>query len=313
MKKTTWHIHLVLVLFAFVTLLPMIFSVNAVSRSNAEFYRSYFAFPDSFKAIFAIGIDTITGSDDLYTIRNDEGVVEELERGAALGHYADRSTRGTRIAWGVIRPYMLNTLIISTLTAIGVLALGSGTAYILSRYKFFGSRAVFMFILSTMMFPAVLTLVPSFLLVKELGLLNTYWAMILPFVAGGQVFAIFVFKSFFEGLPEDLFESARIDGAGHLRLYWNIVLPMSKPVFSVVLIMNVLGTWNNFLWPFIVNPDGKHHMVASGLFVMANSAFAQDFASMYAAYALASIPLLILLCFATKPFIEGMTSGAFKA
>ena len=103
----------------------------------------------------------------------------------------------------------------------------------------------------------IVFLVPSFLLVKSLGLLNTYWAMVLPYIAGGQVFAIFVFKSYFEGLPEDLFESARIDGAGHVQIYWQIVLPLSKPVLSVVAIMNILGTWNNFLWPFITNTEGK--------------------------------------------------------
>ena len=164
-----------------------------------------------------------------------------------------------------------------------------------------------------MVFPAVLTLVPSFLLVKQLGLLNSYWAMILPYVAFGQVFAIFVFRSFFAGLSEELFESARLDGAGHWALYWHIVLPLSRPVFSVVIIMNVLGTWNNFLWPYIVNTDDRHHVLASGLYTMAVSSISADFGTMFAAYTMSSIPLLVLFIYATKPFIRGLTSGALKA
>ena len=147
---------------------------------------------------------------------------------------------------------------------------------------------------------------------KQLGLLNTYWAMVLPYVAGGQVFAIFVFRSFFTGLPEELFESARLDGAGHWGLYWNIVLPLSRPVFSVVVIMNILGTWNNFLWPFIVNTNDAHQVVASGLYTMARSGVSSSSSTMYAAYLLSSIPLLLIFVYATKPFIRGLTSGAVK-
>jgi ABC-type sugar transport system permease subunit len=110
-----------------------------------------------------------------------------------------------------------------------------------------------------------------------------------------------------------LFESARIDGAGHLGLYLKIIVPLSKPVFAVVIIMSVIGTWNNFLWPFITNTDGTHHVIASGLFVLATSQHASNFSTMYAAYAISSIPLLILFIYATRPFVEGMTKGALKA
>ncbi|HSI72027.1 MAG TPA: carbohydrate ABC transporter permease, partial [Fimbriimonas sp.] len=152
-----------------------------------------------------------------------------------------------------------------------------------------------------------------FLWVKQLGLLNTYWVLILPYIAGGQIFAIFVFKGFFDGLPGELFESARMDGAGHFRQYWHLVLPLSKQIVAVVLIVNVLGTWNNFLWPFITNTDSKYHVISSGLFTMSGSAVASNYASMYAAYILSSIPMLILFLYATKPFMSGVTSGAFKA
>jgi|TARA_B100000809_G_scaffold259881_1_gene305711 ABC-type glycerol-3-phosphate transport system permease component len=312
-QKKVWWIHAVLILFSLLTLLPFAFMVNNVFRSNAEFYHAFFSFPGAFKQVATITGRALVGDDTPVLMADEEGDLVPVSKGDALGRSLDQATRGPRLAWKVIRPYMLNTLIVTLLTVTGVLLLGSATAYILSRYRFTGHRALFLFIISTMMFPGVLTLVPSFLLVKWLGLLNTYWAMVLPYIAGGQVFAIFVFRSYFEGLPEDLFESARIDGAGHVQIYWQIVLPLSLPVLSVVAVMNILGTWNNFLWPFITNTEGSHHVISSGLFVLATTAHASNFSTLYAAYAISSIPLLVLFIYATRPFIRGVTSGAFKA
>jgi len=104
-----------------------------------------------------------------------------------------------------------------------------------------------------------------------------------------------------------------MDGAEHLGLYQNIILPLSKPVFSLVVIMNLIGTWNNFLWPFITNTDGTHHVVASDLHVMANFPYASNYSTLFAAYAISSIPLLIVLVYDTKPFIQGIAHGALKA
>jgi ABC-type glycerol-3-phosphate transport system permease component len=310
MKRShTWLIHSILICFSALTLLPFVFVVNNALRTNAEYYHDFLSIPGALTDALAATGALVTGA----PLTNAAGVRTQISADDALSESMGRLTRGPRLAWKVIRPYMLNTIIVALLTVTGVLLLGSATAYVLARYRFAGHRALFLFIISTMMFPGVLTLVPSFLLVKNLGLLNTYGAMILPYIAGGQVFAIYVFKSYFEGLPEDLFESARMDGAGHLHIYWQIVLPLSRPVFSVVAIMNILGTWNNFLWPFITNTEGKQHVVASGIYVLAKSAHASNFSTLYAAYAISSIPLLILFAYATKPFMRGVTSGAFKA
>jgi ABC-type glycerol-3-phosphate transport system permease component len=265
------------------TLLPFVFVINNSFRSNTEMNHSFFGIPAAATAL-------VTG----------RGPASDLFQ--SYGY-----------AWEVLRPYVLNTLYVCAVTAFGVVLFGSVTAYVFSRYRFPGHRALFVAILSFMMIPGVLTLVPSFLWVKQLGLLNSYWVLILPYIAGGQIFAIFVFKGFFDGLPGELFESARMDGAGHFRQYWHLVLPLSKQITAVVLIVNILGTWNNFLWPFITNTDSKFHVISSGLFMMSGSSIASNFASMYAAYVLASIPMLILFVYATKPFMSGVTSGAFKA
>lgn len=306
-------IHAVLLGFAFLTLVPLAFVVNNSLRNNTEIYHTFFGVPEAFRGFARAVTRYALGDDTPIPVVLDNGERKEVGPAEALAAARQRAMSGYRSAWRVIRPYMVNSLVVSLGTALAVVALGSISAYVLSRYRFFGSRLVFLYIISTMMFPAVLTLVPSFMLVKQLGLMNTYWAMILPYVAGGQVFAIFILKSFFDGLPEDLFEAARMDGAGHVAQYRFIVVPLSKPILSVVVVMSILGTWNNFLWPFVVTTDSSYHVVASGLFVLATSGEALNLGTLFAAYTLSSIPLLILFVYATRPFIQGLTTGAFKA
>ncbi len=271
-------IHAVLILILALTLTPFAFLINNSLRTNFELDHAFFGIPEAL------------GKRDWPTL---------------FQSYRD--------AWQVIRPHIANTLFVATVTATGVTFLGSLTAFVFSRYRFPGHKTLFMFVLSFMMIPGVLTLVPSYLLVSKLGLLNSYWVLILPGIAGGQVFAIFLFKSFFDGLPGELFESARMDGAGHLKQYVSLVLPLSKQILSVVIVTNVLGTWNSFLWPMVTNSDAKYQTVSAGLFSLGSSALSVNYANLFAAYSLSAIPMLILFLYATKPFMSGLTSGAFKA
>lgn len=286
-------IHGVLLFLAAVTFFPFLFVVNGSFRSNEEIYDSFFGFPSALKHM-------VTGEPSEIAIKTGEPPAKTLSKGYKLG-------------WSVLRRYTLNSIIVSVSTAVMVVVVGSATAYVLSRYRFFGSKVIFAVILSTMMVPGILTLVPTYLLVRGLGLLDTRWVLILPYAAGGQVFAIFVFRSFFAGLPEELFESARIDGAGHFSIYCNIVLPLSLPVISVVAVMNILATWNNFLWPFVTISKDELQVVSSGLYVMVATQVGQNLSTRCAGYVLASIPLLVLFLYATKPFVRGVTSGALKA
>ncbi len=309
----TGTIHLVLMVFALLTLVPFIFALNNSFRSNTEIYHGFFGVPESFSNAVLAARRVVAGDETPVEIAETDGTTRQAPPREALRENISLALLNYERSWRLIRPYMLNSFIVCIATALGVLLISSVAAYTLSRNRFPGNRAVYYFIISAMMFPGVLTFVPTYMVVRELGLLNTYWAMILPYMAGGQVFAIFIMKGFFDGLPEDLFESARIDGAGHLQSYLHIVLPLSKPVLSVVLIMNVISSWNNFMWPFVTQSDGRFHVIASGLFVLATSAFASSFSTLFAAYMLSSIPLLVLFIYATRPFIRGITSGAFKA
>ncbi len=315
MKKKQFGLHFLLLSILALTLLPFAFVINNSLRTNSEMNHSFFGLPKSAVEGVKMTGQRLSGESTFKVAEtSDRGAaVHQVAYGAAMSMTEHKLTDGYRYAWDVLRPYMLNTIIVCLATVVGVVLIGSISAYIFSKCQFPGRGVLFLAILSFMMIPGVLTLVPSFMWVKQLGLLNSRLVLILPYIAGGQIFAIFLFKSFFDGLPGELFESARMDGAGHLRLYWNIVLPLSKPVIAVVSIVNILGTWNNFLWPFITNSDAKYHVVSSGLFLMNQSTISSNYATMFAAYVLASIPLLVLFLYATKPFMAGVTSGAFKA
>ena len=162
------------------------------------------------------------------------------------------------------------------------------------------------------MIPAVLTLVPSFLLVKSLGLMNTRWALILPYIAGGQVLAIFIMRAFFAGLPEELFEAARIDGAGEIGAFWRIAIPLTRPILVTIAIIQVLSTWNDYVWPFLVVQDDSLKTLVVGL-VLFQTRFYTNWGPLMAGYTLASIPLLLLFFVGMRYFIEGLTSGALRA
>jgi len=214
-------------------------------------------------------------------------------------------------AFNIIWRYILNSIIVSGVTVIGVVILATLSAWAFARYPFPGRDFLFYLILALMMIPGELTLVPQFLLVKGLGLLNTRWVLIAPYIAGGQVFAIFVLRSFFEGLPEELFEAARIDGASELQNFTKIALPMSSSIIGVIAIMNVTGTWNDLIWPTITVSTKKLMTITVGLYAFRNEMYTQ-WGSLMAGYTIASIPMIILFAFTSNLFVEGLASGALK-
>lgn len=216
-------------------------------------------------------------------------------------------------AWSRISRYILNSGIVTTSSAFGVLAIASISAFVFARFNFPGREFLFLCILSLLMIPGILTLVPAFLLVKRLGLLNTYWVLILPYISGGQVFAIFILRSFIASLPEELFEAARVDGATTFQSFFRIAVPLSKPILVTVAIMNVLGTWNDYVWPLVTIPDGRMWTITVGI-VSFSSQYGglEMWGPMFAGYVIASIPLIVLFFFTMRYFIAGLTSGALK-
>lgn len=214
-------------------------------------------------------------------------------------------------AWYAIGRYMLNSVIVSGGSCLGVLVLSTLSAYVFARYDFPGRQVFFYLIIALLMVPGILTLIPTYIVVRDLGLLNTRWALILPYIAGGQVFGIFLLRSFFASLPEELFEAARIDGAGDLMILLRLVLPLSWSILATLAIFQVLGTWNDLIWPAIVIDDDALRTVTIGLLSFSQQYYT-NWGPLMAAYALASIPLLVLFALASRYFIQGLTSGALK-
>lgn len=211
----------------------------------------------------------------------------------------------------IVIPYIFNSIIVSGVTCFGVVLIGSLTAYVFASFAFPGRELLYYMILVLLMIPGILTLVPSFVVVRDLGLLDTNWALILPWIAGGQVFAIFILRTFYEAMPKDLFEAARIDGAGELSIYARIAVPLSKSILGVVAIFNILGTWNDFLWPLVTISSQDSYPLVLGLYRF-QSQYYTVWGPLMAGYVIGTIPLVILFAFTSRLFVQGLAAGGIK-
>jgi len=214
-------------------------------------------------------------------------------------------------AWDVVAKYILNSIIYSSITCVGVLVIAGLSAYVFARFEFPGKQPLFFLVLALIMIPGILTLIPQFLLVKNLHLLNTWWALILPWIAGGQVGAIFILRTFYAALPEELFEAARIDGANEITIFTRIAMPLSQSILGVVAIFNVLATWNDIIWPLVTLQGDKLYPLALGIFSFRNQYYTV-WGELMAGYVIASVPLILLFAFTSRLFVEGLAAGALK-
>lgn len=215
-------------------------------------------------------------------------------------------------AFYVIRPYLVNSagFVVASVTIGIVLSILS--AYAVARYPFPGREIFFFGILALTMIPNILTLIPSFVLTIQLGLNNTYPGVWLPIASGAQAFQIIVLRAFFASVPQELFDAARIDGAGELRILTGIVLPMAKPILATLIVLDAMSIWNEYIWPLMVLSDPRRYPVMLQVLRMVQDAHDTDPGGMFAAYTLVSLPLFILFAFTSRAFIRGLTSGAVK-
>jgi len=144
-----------------------------------------------------------------------------------------------------------------------------------------------------------------------MNLLNTFWALIIVYVAGGQVIQIYVLRNFIEDIPQDLFDAAEVDGASHLQQVYNIVLPMSGSILSTLGILQFIGLWNDYILPLVVMRDDEMLTLAVGL-VRMDSEYIKEWGHLMAGYTIASIPMILIFIFTMKMFVKGLSSGAVK-
>ncbi|WP_046225420.1 carbohydrate ABC transporter permease [Paenibacillus dauci] len=199
--------------------------------------------------------------------------------------------------------WMGNSLIVSVITTAMVLLLSSMAAYAFSRIRFPGSKVLFFLFLSAMMIPAEATLIPLYLFMRDIGLLGTRTSLILPAVAGPM--GIFIMKQFFDGLPKDLEEAARIDGAGFFKIWYRIFLPLSRPALAALGIFTFIGAWNDYVWPLISISDKAFMTITLGL-PMFQSSYVQQYALPMTANALAAVPVLLIFLLFQKQIIKGI-------
>ena len=218
-------------------------------------------------------------------------------------------------AWNYIDYTILNTFIISVSITALVLLVCSMAAYGYSRYRLPGKGFVLMLFLALLMIPGVLTLIPQYQLVAvDYGLMNTRIGVILPTVAGAIPMGFFLIKTFFEGMPNDVFEAGVIDGASNLSMYFRIALPLALPILATQGLMTFMGAYNDYLWPLLILRTESLKTTSIVLKSVTNTLFNEtnSMTVAIAGYVIASLPMFLIFALCSKQFVKGLTSGAFK-
>ncbi|MGW0773659.1 carbohydrate ABC transporter permease [Streptomyces sp. NPDC002835] len=204
---------------------------------------------------------------------------------------------------GDLMRWMLNSAYISLMTTVLTVLTCAMAAYGFTRTDFRGRKLLYGLVLAGIMVPPQVLIAPLFTEMVQLGLVDTYWGVILPQVAVPAM--VFILVKFFEGVPRELEEAAFVDGAGRWRVFWTIVMPLSRPVLAAVAIFTFISTWNNFLWPFLVTTDPAGMTLPVGL-VNVQSSFGVRYAQIMAALVIAGLPLLIVFMLFQRQIVRGI-------
>ncbi len=212
--------------------------------------------------------------------------------------------------------YFLNTAVVVSGALVLTMLLGAMAAYVLARYTFKFSRAIYFLFVGGMMFPVFLALVPLFFVVKNLGLLSTHLGLILVYTAYSLPFTVFFLTAFFRTLPSEVAEAAMVDGCSHWGLFFRVMLPMSRPGLISVGIFNLLGHWNQYVLPIVLMQGQgaeKKWVLTQGLTALTiNQGYAGDYSALFAGMAIAMLPVLILYLVFQRQVQSGLTAGHLK-
>jgi N-acetylglucosamine transport system permease protein len=269
--------HVALALWAVIVIAPLVWTVLASFKSNTEiFLGSPFALPHS----FGFG---------------------------SFGRAWNRAHVGR---------YFLNSVFVVSLSTAGTMLLGSMAAYVLARYRFVGNRVVYYLFVSGLAFPVFLALVPLFLVVNNMGLLNTYTGLILVYIAYSLPFTVFFLAAFFKTLPTAVAEAAIVDGVSHSRLFFQIMLPMAKPGLVSITIFNIIGQWNQYLLPVALmqgeGADRKYVLTQGIARISVAAGYEADWSALFAALTLSILPMIVVYAVFQRQIQQGLTAGAVK-
>jgi len=205
--------------------------------------------------------------------------------------------------------WALNSLVIAVAIMVGHVVFDSMAGYAFAKKRFVGKGLLFVMIVSSLMIPVHVTLVPRFILVSEIGLVNNPLGVILPSIA--DVFGIFLMRQFISSLPSELEDAARVDGASEWQVFWRIVMPLSRPAVATVAIFSFVGAWNAFLWPLIVLSKRELLTLPVGVATLQQE-FTQNIGMVMAGAAVGAIPMIILFLLFQRFFLEGVRVGGLK-
>lgn len=222
---------------------------------------------------------------------------------ATLEHYRELWTRidFLRNTW--------NSFYISTSVTALVILINSMAGYAFAKFRFPGRERLFALLVATMMVPGQVTMMPVFILMKHLGLLNTYTGLIVP--GSASVFAIFLMRQFMMGIPDELMEAARIDGCGEFRLFWQIMLPLAKPAIATLAIFTFMGAWNEFLWALIIMLEDSMYTLPVALANLQGQHF-RNYGLQMAGSVVVVLPVLIVFLVMQRHYIKGIATTGLK-
>ena len=204
--------------------------------------------------------------------------------------------------------YLVNTLIVVLISYVGLMLMAMA-GYAFAKFEFRGKKGLFFLVLATLMIPVQVTMIPTYLIINGLNLTNTLVGIALPTLVSG--FSIFLFRQFMTTIPTEMLEAARLDGAGELRTFWQIVLPMSKPILAVQVVLTFIAGWNSFLWPLILSSDQKLYTLSVGLNLL-NQQLAVNPSLQMAGASVMVLPILIVFIIFQRYVIQGFALSGLK-
>lgn len=207
---------------------------------------------------------------------------------------------------------MANTLGVIAVAVALTLVLSAIGGYVFATMDFPGKSFLYYLMLALMMVPGVLSLAANYNLIIRYGLYNTRWALIYAWISGGQILGIILCRNSIEALPKDLFEAAKMEGCGELAALGRVAVPLIKPILSTIAVMKMVDYYNDFIWPMMVIETNSKQVITVAVRVFTSSVGTTNAGAMFAGYAIATIPLLLLFLFTSRLYMEGMTAGAVK-
>ncbi len=263
--------YILLLFFAIISLMPFVWIVGIALKTKKEFYDSPFALP------------AVPQWQNLATAWD-------------IGHFGE---------------FFLNSVIITLPTVIGVLICCSLGGYALAKIDFVGRNILFYFFLAGIIIPFQAIMIPLYYQLRDLGLLTTYLAGVLPMIALGIPFGIFLMRAFFMSLPIELIDAAKIDGCGDFGVFWHIMVPLAKPALSTLGIVQFIASWNAFLLPLLYLQKQSLRPLTLGLLYF-QTRYESDYTLIAAGITIIILPMILVYVLFQRQFIEGLTSGALK-